>query len=248
MTESPSITIPPVSVEDPSPSSSPSLVRRSLLHGARALLLLSPSYSYYRPPAAYADFAPGGTLLDREISVTYGNVEASPSRSRDNSNVLFDRDNYYKFGSAAPWIPPDSTDFPKTMPFVPNQQRYDAYKKYGSRIVDMRDAMIRIGKSSTSIDDVPDKDDPIYHLRALGLFANAMIATENTGTTNELMLARWYINEMYLRIGDYRDALSNGDVAGARERYEILVRATNSYLSLMNRSISAKVGDRFNYI
>ena len=65
------------------------------------------------------DFAPGGTLLDRTVSVTYGNPDASPSRLRDNSNVLFDKDNYYKFGAAAPWIdPPGSTDFPKTMPFV----------------------------------------------------------------------------------------------------------------------------------
>jgi hypothetical protein len=235
-----------------SSSSSSSPARRSLLRdGARALLLLSSSschcFLLCRPSPSYADFAPGGTLLDREVSATYGNAEASPSRSRDNSNVLFDRDNYYKFGMAAPWIHPDATDFPKTMPFVPNQQRYDAYKKYGNRIVDMRDAIIRIG-TSTSANDVPDANDPTYHLRALGLFANAMMATENTGTTNELLLARWYINEMYLRIGDYRDALSGGEMDVAGERYGILVRATNSYLSLMNRSISSKVGDRFGYI
>ena len=54
------------------------------------------------PNMAHADFAPGGTLLDRTVSVTYGNPDASPSRLRDNSNVLFDKDNYYKFGSAAP--------------------------------------------------------------------------------------------------------------------------------------------------
>ena len=176
--------------------------------------------------------------------------EASTSRNRDNSNVLFDKDNYYKFGSAAPWIdPPGSTDFPKTMPFVPSQQRYDALKKYGHRIVAARDAVSRIGTATTP-DDVPERDDPAYQLRALGLLANSFLATENTGTTNELMLARWYVNEMYLRIGDYRDALSGGvgDEARARECHACLVKATNSYLSLLNRSISSKIGDQFGYI
>jgi len=174
------------------PSSS-SIARRSLLvHRVPAAVVSSLLLPYCRPPAPAF------------------NPEASTSRNRDNSNVLFDKDNYYKFGSAAPWIdPPGSTDFPKTMPFVPSQQRYDALKKYGHRIVAARDAVSRIGTATTP-DDVPERDDPAYQLRALGLLANSFLATENTGTTNELMLARWYVNEMYLRIGDYRDALSGG--------------------------------------
>ncbi len=225
-----------------------SIARRSLLlHRVPAVV---GSLLLYQPPApAHADFAPGGTLLDREVSVTYGNPDASTTRNRDNSNVLFDKDNYYKFGSAAPWIdPPGSTDFPKTMPFVPSQQRYDALKKYGYRIVAARDAVSRIGTSTTP-DDVPERTDPAYQLRALGLLANSFLATENTGTTNELMLARWYVNEIYLRIGDYRDALTRGgDEAAARECYGCLVKATNSYLSLLNRSISSKIGDQFGYV
>jgi hypothetical protein len=199
---------------------------------------------------AHADFAPGGTLLDRTVSVTYGNPDASPSRLRDNSNVLFDKDNYYKFGSAAPWIcPPGSTDFPKTMPFVPSQQRYDALKKYRARVEAVKEVIVRIGGiSNPTITDIPDKIDPVYQLRALGLLANSFLATENTGTTNELMLARWYINEMYLRIGDYRDALQRGDIATAQTCYDCLCKAMNSYLSLLNRSISSKVGDTFGYI
>lgn len=135
------------------------------------------------------------------------------------------------------------------MPFVPVQQRYDALKKYGARISASRDVVARVGKANT-VDDVPERTDPIYQLRALGLLANSFFATENTGTTNELMLARWYINEMYLRIGDYRDALSRGggDTADARACYDCLRKATNSYLSLLNRSISSKVGDQFGYL
>lgn len=200
------------------------------------------------PFVASADFAPGGTLLDREVSVTFGNPEASPSRARDNSNVLFGQDNYYKFGAAAQWIdPPGSTDFPKTMPFVPSQQRYDALKKYGARVRSAADTIAGIGGAG-SASDVPGSEDPVYQLRAMGLLANSFLASENTGTTNELMLARWYINEAYLRIGDYRAALGRGDAKEADLCYGYLRKAMNSYLSLMNRSITSKVGDQFAYL
>ena len=196
---------------------------------------------------ANADFAPGGTLLDRPVYVTYGNNEASPSRAPNNSNVLFSQDQYYKFGSAAQWIEPGSTEFPKTMPFVPSQQRYDALKKYNGRVQSSKDQLVKIG-SASSLADVPDSEDPAYNLRALGLLANSFLASENSGTTNELMLARWYINEMYLRIGDYRTALQKGDQKDAETCYGYVVKAMNSYLTLINRSISSKVGDQFSYL
>merc|ERR1739842_128581 len=103
-----------------------------------------------------------------------------------------------------------------------------------------KDQIVKIGTLS-SVDDVPDSEDPAYQLRALGLLANSFLATENTGTTNELMLARWYINETYLRIGDYRSALEKGDKKEAKISYECLNKAMNSYLTLLNRSITAKV-------
>ena len=218
--------------------------RRSLLSigvaGTTLTALLSPL-------VANADFAPGGTLLDREVSIFYGNPEASPSRRNDNSNVLFSQDNYYKFGAAARWIEPGNVEFPEKMPFVPSQQRYDALKKYGSRIEKARDTIVQIG-SASSVNDVPEKDDPIYQLRALGLLANSFLATENSGVTNELMLARWYINELYLRIGDYRNALDKGDMKETNVASGCLTKAMNSYLTLLNRSITSKVGDPFSYI
>ena len=196
---------------------------------------------------ANADFAPGGTLLDRPVSVTYGNNEASPSRRNDNSNVLFNQDNYYKFGAAAQWIEPGTTEFPKTMPFVLSQQRYEALKKYGGRIKGAMDEIIKVG-TATSAADIPDASDPLYQLRALGLFANSFLASENTGTTNELMLARWYINEVYLRIGDIKTALANGDSSEAKKCQSYAKKAMNSYLTLMNRQITSKVGEPFDYI
>mmetsp|Transcript_3144 Transcript_3144/g.6940 ORF Transcript_3144/g.6940 Transcript_3144/m.6940 type:complete len:314 (+) Transcript_3144:143-1084(+) len=218
--------------------------RRSLLSigvaGTTLTTLLSPL-------VANADFAPGGTLLDREVSIFYGNAEASPSRARDNSNVLFSQDNFYKFGAAAPWIEAGSIEFPKTMPFVLSQQRYDALKKYGTRVTTAMETFTQIG-SASSASDVPQHDDPVYQLRALGLLANSFLASENTGMTNELMLERWYINEMYLRIGDYRSALEKGDAKEAKVSYGCLGKAMNSYLSLLNRQITSKVGDKYSYL
>ena len=196
---------------------------------------------------ANADFAPGGTLLDRTVSVTYGNSEASLSRARDNSNVLFNQDNYYKFGAAAQWIEPGNTDFPKTMPFVPSQQRYEALKKYGSRVKIAIDEISKIGRVDSAT-DIPEATDPIYQLRALGLLANVFLASDNTGTTNELMLARWYINEVYLRIGDLRIALDKGDKSEAKLCHHYAKKAMNSYLSLMNRVITSKVGEPFVFV
>ena len=196
---------------------------------------------------AAGSFTPGGTLVDREIGVTVGNPEASPSRKVNNENVLFGQDNYFKFGVAARQIEPDTTDFPKTMPFVLSQQRYDALKKYGDRVksgtmaLTNLDGVIKDGKYT----EIAPCDDPVYALRPLGLLANSFLASENTGATNELLLARWYINEIYLRIGDIQNSQS---VEEALKAHEAAKKATNSYLSMLNRVITPKVGNKFEYI
>ena len=66
--------------------------------------------------------------------------------------------------------------------------------------------------------------DPSYRLRPLGLLVNSFLASENTGTTNELMLARWYINEVYLRIDDVKNALEKGDGTKDKLYYSYLKR------------------------
>ena len=190
---------------------------------------------------ANAEFAPGGTLVDYQVGVQVGNPEASPSRATDNSNVLFKQDYYFKFGTAAPFIPPGSTDFPKTMPFVVSQQRYDALKKYKARIekgVALIDSLL--AAKAQDISDPTAAD--VYQLRPMGLLANAVLASENTGTTNELLLARYYINEIYLDVNDMRNAPSQ---EAARKSWVAAKEALNSYLGLMNRVITSKVGDKF---
>lgn len=203
------------------------------------------------PRFAWADFTPGGTLVEREVGVTVGNPEASSSRKADNSNVIFTQDNYFKFGQAAPWITPGSMEFPKTMPFTTSQQRYDALKKYGERVkrglqvIDSLGAIIETGDDyANSITD-PSVLTDVYALRPMGLLANGFMASENTGTTNELLLARWYINEIYLDLGDMRTARSKTE---AMSSHKAAKKAVNSYLTMLNRVITSKVGDKFDYL
>lgn len=215
-------------------------IQRSIL-ALPSLIVLSPQKSHA------GTFTPGGTLVDRDVGVTVGNAEASPSRKVDNSNVLFQQDNYFKFGVAAPWIEADSTEFPKTMPFVLSQQRYDSLKKYGDRVkagaqaVSDLDTDIKAGNYAS----ITNGDDPKYALRPLGLLANGFLASENTGTTNELLLARWYINEVYLRLEDMRRASSEGEAMAAQKAAK---SALNSYFAMLNRVITSKVGNKFEYI
>lgn len=190
------------------------------------------------------EFTPGGTLVDRAVGVQVGNLDASLSRKADNANVLFALDHYFKFGVAAPWIPPGGVDFPKTMPFVPSQQRYDNLKKYGDRIKRGISVLVDLKKSiqSGSFRDILPPDAPEYQLRPMGLLANGMMASENTGATNELLLARWYVNEIYLDIGEIQKASNEKE---AMQRYEAMLKAIDSYFGLLNRIITPKVGEQF---
>jgi hypothetical protein len=212
-------------------------------------VLFAPFAALLGPSTSLADFTPGGTLVDYAIGVQVGNPQASASRKADNSNVLFHQDYYLKFGTAPAFINDDS--FPKTTPFVPSQQRYDALKKYKDRIqrgvelmTSIADQLDKMDGSGGSI-SILDSDAPEYSIRPMGLLANALLASENTGTTNELMLARWYINELVLDLSDVQRAAAGGRKDEANERYKVLIQALRSYLQLMNRQINAKVGNKF---
>ena len=133
------------------------------------------------------------------------------------------------------------------MPFTPSQQRYDTMKKYRERVqrgVDLiRDLGDTIAKGEYA--SIPDGSAPEYSIRPMGLMANGFLASENTGTTNELLLSRWYINEIALDIDDIKNAPSK---EAAAKSHRAAVKAVNSYLGLLNRVITSKVGDKFDLI
>lgn len=222
--------------------------RREAVQKALNFAGLAATGSWFQPtPASAASFTAGGSLVDRDVGAQVGNPEASASRRADNSNVLFDKDQYFKFGTGAPWIEPGNMEFPKTVPFTPSQQRYDALKKYGSRVRSgvayIKDLEATIQSNPSSIPDPATA--PEYALRPMGLMANSFLASENTGATNELYLARWYVNEIALQLGDAKSASS---AAEAAKYYAVAKKATNSYVGLMNRVITSKVGDKFELI
>lgn len=234
--------------------------RRSWLHtaslsviGLATAPIVASSVATTAPLPAYAadaggkSFAPGGTLVDYEVGVTVGNPMASKSRKPDNSNVIFNQDYYYKFGTAPQFIANGSTEFPKTMPFTPAQQRYETMKKYRERVQRGVDLVVELKDTIEKGDypNIPDGSAPEYSIRPMGLLANGFFASENTGTTNELLLARWYINEIYLHINDIKVATSKDD---ALQSHAAAVKALNSFLGMVNRVTTTKVGDPFPFV
>lgn len=216
--------------------------RRNFFQSATSI---SVGLALVTPSRANAEkaFAPGGTLVDYEVGVQVGNIQASKSRKVDNSNVIFNQDYYFKFGTAPQWIDEGNTEFPKTMPFTPSQQRYETVKKYGERVQRGVDRIASLGESIKNGDynSILDGSAPEYYIRPMGLMANGFLASENTGTTNELLLARWYINEISLDIDDIKNASSKEEATSA---YQATIKAVNSYLCLLNRVITPKVGDK----
>jgi hypothetical protein len=227
----------------------PLICRRDWLQSL-FVISIGTSAAVLQPPmnANAAEFAPGGTFIsDKEIGVLVNNPNASPLRKYDNSNVLFDKDYYYKFGTGIQYIePPGNTAFPKTMPFTKSQQRYDALKKYRERVVGALQLLESLPKTESSIADPKGKED-VYQLRAMGLLANGLLASDNNGLPNEVFVARYYINEIYLRL---IELMSNATIDKNEQQliYSCIEKATNSYLTLMNRAISAKVGEPFPYV
>jgi hypothetical protein len=242
-----------------------SMIRTSMMLLTIATIIQVPIPTTSKCNAVVAEFAPGGTLItNKSIGILVNNIQASPDRKVDNANVLFDKDYYYKFGTGLQFIaPPGNTSFPKTMPFTKVQQRYDVLKKYRERIISGLNLIQSLSKRSTdmttttttSSSDVVDpkgKED-VYQLRAMGLLANGLLASDNNGLPNEVFVARYYINEVYLRIDELRRLSSTDTNTTTKDPqlllvYECIENAINSYLTLMNRVITTKVGEPFPYV
>jgi hypothetical protein len=193
-------------------------------------------------------FAPGGTLVDYKVGTTVGNVDANTRRRSDNSNVVFNQDYYYKFGTAPQFIKEGEIDFPKIMPVTLSQQRNDTMKKYRERVqrgIDIIQYDIKELIDKDEWSNIPDGDAPEYSIRPMGLMANGFLNSESSGTTNELLLARWYINEIYLDVIVIKSSSSKSNALIA---YDSTMKAMNSYLNLLNRVLIPKVGDPFQLI
>jgi len=82
--------------------------------------------------------------------------------------------------------------------------------------------------------------------RALGLFANTVLQSENdNGSTSANLLVRHFINELYFCLDDIAAAAKAGDKGAATAAWTRGRDYINAYLEVVNKPINAKVGDKF---
>lgn len=170
-------------------------------------------------------------------------VAAKPAwgleREFSNSNAIFKEDYWYAFGTK-PIPVREEAQFNTQPPFVRIQTRYDAYNKYAPKVKlglsafrDLRAALA--SKDAPAVADA--KDVVIKSLRPAGLLANNLLVSESV--TSDVLLARYYVNEVYFRLTDIEQQNSPIDILDAALPY------FNSYLICVNRAIPPKVGEKF---
>ena len=168
----------------------PAVTRRGWCTGAAAAI------TSLAPQVASADgVGPGMFVETKNIA---SNPDASLSRDPMNSNVLFSQDFYFKYGRSPPFLQDATSEIPDggAVPFTRVQQRYEAYGKYAARVLAGVEAFRALkGAVDNGSWATVASDDTKYNLRAMGLLANGLMASENNGPGNVLFLTRWYVNE-----------------------------------------------------
>lgn len=81
------------------------------------------------------------------------------------------------------------------------------------------------------------------------LFSTAVLTSPNyTGPPFELLIARFYINELNFATNEIATALRAKDITRARAAWEYGRDSWNSYFTIVNKAIVSKVGDQFTLI
>lgn len=83
-------------------------------------------------------------------------------------------------------------------------------------------------------------------LLKMALFATQMLTSPNySGPSRELLVSRYYINETAFATKELASAIDKRDLNTALGLWDFGKDSWNSYLSIVNRAISPKVGDKF---
>jgi hypothetical protein len=81
------------------------------------------------------------------------------------------------------------------------------------------------------------------------LFATSMLTSpNNSGPSIEYLVARFYVNELGFATKELSRAVANQDIERATAAWQFGKDSMNSYLTIINRAIVPKVGDKFNLI
>jgi hypothetical protein len=141
--------------------------------------------------------------------------------------------------------------------YVSLKQRIPTYSKYGF--------IIALGaKEFSMLGNCLRKDDwkgavpylmtqpeqppppPVDALLKMVLFASGMLTSPNySGPSKRLLIARFYANEVGFAIEEIKDAIDAKDQQRAIAAWEFGKDSWNSYIQIVNDSISVKVGDKF---
>jgi len=78
------------------------------------------------------------------------------------------------------------------------------------------------------------------------LMAGGLLTSPNySGPPKELLVARFYINEVAFSVNELREAIAVRDETRAKMAWEFGRDSWNSYFAVVNKNISPKVGDKF---
>ena len=176
----------------------------------------------------------------------------TPPRLLTNS-LQGDDPQWNAFGSCS------SADGGNPCTYVSLKQRAPAYSKYASTISQGAKEYQRLGQILQSSN--PAWNDALGLIRAdlgavaidaelkLILLATALTTSPNfPGPNKELLVARFYANEIHYAQGKLRDAIEERNREMAVEAWQFGKDSWNSYFQVINRSITPKVGEQFELI
>ena len=151
--------------------------------------------------------------------------------------------------------------------YVSLKQRIPAYSKYAFNIALGAKEYRLLGKAlqdaaasnadqawdvaASYVSPLPSKSPPppVDALLKMVLFASAVLTSPNyNGPNRELLVARFYVNEVSFATKEIRDAIQARDSRRALSAWEFGKDSWNSYFQIVNEKIVPKVGDKFKMI
>lgn len=200
-------------------------------------------------------------------------VQFESRNRNGNKQALIREDYWYMMGKTPPrklakLVPDDpkwnvwgscQTESGNACTYVPLKQRIPAYSKYAFNIALGAKEYQQVGnilkqvsenesawsEASTRVDlDQSPSPPAVDALLKMILFASAMLTTPNySGPPRDLLVARFYVNEASFATKEIAKAIEEKDVNRALEAWEFGKDSWNSYLNIVNPSISPKVGE-----
>ena len=151
--------------------------------------------------------------------------------------------------------------------YVSLKQRIPAYSKYGFSIglgskeykllgnelkqaasTNSEKAWVTAASYVTTLPQTPPPP-PVDALLKMVLFASSMLTSPNySGPSRELLVARFYVNEVSFAIKEIASAVDARDPKRALAAWDFGKDSWNSYFQIVNDKISAKVGEKFEFI